>query len=102
MVSALHGSRDFAEAELRAREVFVDFQADSECSSEKLEKYISANRVLAKGLNALRQQNELLKERLAESEARAGKAEQTSNVLRWHIENNNNPSSIHNSGLDIF
>lgn len=96
LVTVLHGSADFSEAESRCREVLADFQHQVEAeTSEKLERHVSANRVLVKALNVLRQENvEDLKQRLALAEDRAAKSEHTVEVLRWHLQNNSRPPNI--------
>lgn len=104
LVSSLQGSTSLDEARCRAREVLSDFQrtVDEESTElrQKAERHFAANKVLGRALHIMKDklaeahatsQTELaaLRQQLAEAEERAKQAEQTANVLRWHLQHGN-------------
>lgn len=101
IVSSLQGSTSLDVAQSRAKEVLVEFSESYESeireSHTKLEKFLAANKVLGRALHIMKDklahgqhgtETELndLRERLSQAEDRAKTAEQTVNVLRWHLQ----------------
>ena len=101
MVSHLQGSSNLEDAQSRARGVLLEFQdalhQDIVEVRQKADRHLAANKVLGRALHIMRDKlNEAnqstqasiseLQRQVAAAEDRAKAAEQTVNLLRWHLQ----------------